>query len=134
MNRKILSSFLLGFGILLVFYFSWVPNPDIGLLPIFPAWLGRWINVNGNLRTAVPFVVLGGTGDILFVRHSPRLRKRVLVLLLLLSVVLIAELGQLYLPERTFDWLDVAWAMAGAISGMLVIQLSKKLSPKNSTP
>lgn len=134
MNRKILSLFFLGSLVLLVFYFSWLPNPDIGFLPVFPAWLGRWINVNGNFRTAAPFVLLGGAAEILFVGYRTRFRKRALVLLSLLGVVLIAELGQLYLPRRTFDWLDVMWAMVGAIGGMLVVQVSKKLSPKKIAP
>ncbi|MFN8358270.1 MAG: hypothetical protein U0Y10_27655, partial [Spirosomataceae bacterium] len=49
--------FLIGAG--LVFYLSWVPNPDIGyIIPVGTAQQS-WINNNGNIRTAIPFVGLG---------------------------------------------------------------------------
>ncbi|WP_223860578.1 VanZ family protein [Spirosoma validum] len=36
----------------------------------------------------------------------------------LTAVVFIAELGQLVLPERNFDWADVGWGAVGAFSGL----------------
>jgi hypothetical protein len=59
-------------GTCLVFYFSWLPNPDIGVKPYFPKWLGEWTNKNGNLRSAVPFVFLGMLSEIEFVKKTAR--------------------------------------------------------------
>jgi glycopeptide antibiotics resistance protein len=108
-------------GVAAVLYFSWLPDPNIGSRGYFPDWLGAWINRNGNLRTAVPFVALGALGEWLVSR-----RRRGWVLGTLLALVLVAELGQLALPGRTFDWGDVAWALAGSVAGMALVALGKR--------
>jgi glycopeptide antibiotics resistance protein len=108
-------------GVVAVLYFSWLPDPNIGSLPYFPDGLGAWINHYGNLRTAIPFVALGALGEWLVGR-----RRRGWVLGTLLALVLVAELGQLALPGRTFDWGDVAWALVGAVGGMAVIAVGKR--------
>ena len=42
-----------------VFYFSWLPNPDLGTETYLPFGLLEKSNYYYNLRTAVPFVAIG---------------------------------------------------------------------------
>jgi VanZ family protein len=126
MKNLILILLCLG-CVFLVFYFSWLPNPDIGLKFYFPKWLGHWTNANPNLRTAVPFVILGILAEIWLRKHSNRVGKRFLVLLLLGIIVTLAETGQLYLPKRHFDWRDIAWGITGSILGVLIAMALTKL-------
>ncbi|QMU27437.1 hypothetical protein [Adhaeribacter radiodurans] len=34
--------------------------------------------------------------------------------------VLIAEAGQLFIPYRSFDWLDVIWGSMGSLFGLVI--------------
>ena len=108
------------FGIFLVFYFSWLPNPDIGYKSYFPEWLGQWTNANANLRTAVPFLFLGTIAEIWFYDGRNVLKKRTLIFLAASLVVTAAEVGQLFLPKRTFDLRDIGWGIAGTVAGILI--------------
>lgn len=105
-------------GIFLVFYFSWLPNPNIGFKAYFPTWLGKWTNNNPNLRTAVPFVFLGFFGELMIVRIDNPWCKRAFILIGLIVIVLIAELGQLLLPLRHFDICDIGWGTFGSSLGI----------------
>ncbi|WP_109676924.1 hypothetical protein [Dyadobacter jejuensis] len=117
-----------------VLIFSWLPNPDIGLLPIFPHWLGEWTNKNKNLRTAVPFVFLGFIGPFLPLFSNKSIWTRaMLVLVSLLFLVSMAEVGQLLLPRRHFDWGDIGWGMAGTLLGMLPALAIQQLVLKKKT-
>jgi hypothetical protein len=42
-----------------VFYFSWLPNSDLGTETYLPSWLRDWSNYYYNLRLAVAFVPIG---------------------------------------------------------------------------
>jgi len=114
-------------GILLIFYFSWLPDPDIGLKPYFPGWLGQWTNKNPNLRTAVPFVFVGFVSELLLNNHYSAWFKRTLLFLGLTIIVTFAELGQLLLPLRHFDIRDIAWGALGSALGIVSGFLIKKL-------
>lgn len=108
---------LVGLGVLLL---SWLPNPDVGnVLPV-PAVIRQWVNANSNLRTAVPFVLLGMLGEGLLPRHRSNLMARLKMGGVLLLLVVIAELGQLWLPKRHFDWGDIGYGALGIILGMVV--------------
>jgi glycopeptide antibiotics resistance protein len=94
---------------------SWLPNPNIGSLPIFPKGIGKWINHYGNLRTAVPFFLIAFLLEFSLEENS-NYRKWILPGSLFL--VTLAEAGQLVLPRRHFDVWDIFWGMAGAFVGM----------------
>ncbi|GAB3180937.1 VanZ family protein [Telluribacter humicola] len=128
--KKAIYSTLIVLGVLFIFYFSWLPDPNIGNLPFFPAWLGKWTNSNANLRTAVPFLFIGIIGEMYIKRNSTDTRQsRILALFSLTLIVLIAELGQIFIPKRHFDIADVAWGVAGSIVGMSLCAIaSKKIS------
>jgi glycopeptide antibiotics resistance protein len=114
------------FGAALVFYFSWLPNPNIGIKSYFPHWLGEWTNKNGNLRTAVPFVFLGFLLEIGFVDYQDIRKKRLIILAILITIVFVAELGQLYLPLRHFDIEDILWGIFGSILGLYAGKIAKR--------
>lgn len=106
---------LVGIGVLLL---SWLPNPDVGnVLPV-PAAIRQWVNANGNLRTAVPFVLLGMLGEGLLPPHRSNLMARLKMGGVFLLLVVIAELGQLWLPKRHFDWGDIGYGALGTAVGM----------------
>lgn len=105
-------------GALLVFWLSWLPSPEIGNVLPFPDWLKIWTNKNMNLRTAVPFVFLGFLAEIAVQRLPQKNLGRVLAFFILLIVVSVAEVGQIWLPKRHFDWGDIAYGIMGSAFGM----------------
>jgi glycopeptide antibiotics resistance protein len=79
--------------------------------------LAKWADINFNVRTGVPFVLLGILGG--------QLNKTAFTLKLVTSwgiaflvIGLAAETGQLLLPSRHFDWADVFWGVAGGFVGL----------------
>ncbi|GAB3545425.1 VanZ family protein [Spirosoma fluminis] len=74
-----------------------------------------------NTRTAVPFALLGILGGIALLRKSPEWYWWLIVWAFSVLIALVAELGQLILPLRHFDWGDVCWGALGAGSGMVLV-------------
>ena len=127
---KCLTYILVAALAILVFYFSWLPNPDIGSASYFPKAIGKWINHYGNLRTAVPFFILAAVLELGFVQDIDKKKKRVLVLSSLFIVVTSAELGQLFLTNRHFDLWDIFWGTVGAVAGMWFAVIGKRVGRK----
>jgi glycopeptide antibiotics resistance protein len=98
--------------VLAIFYFSWVPSPDLRTTGLLPHWLALWTERNHNLRTAVPFFALGFCAVYWKKRPSTEM-----LLFLCFVLVLLAECGQLYLPGRHFDIRDIGWGVVGGILG-----------------
>lgn len=113
---------LLGLGAVLVgavVYFSWIPDPSFRHLSWMPRWLRRWADRNVNGRTAVPMLLLGMTLGWLL--HGARVAGGRMwggCFGGLCGLVVLVELGQLFLPQRTCDWRDVAWGAAGSAAGL----------------
>lgn len=131
--RLIFFLALLATGVFIVFYLSWLPQPDLSKIWYMPLWLGRWTNAHDTLRTAVPFIFLGLlTGGWLAQSKRPW-RWWLCTWLGLVTVVAIAEFGQLFLPHRVFDWRDIAWGVIGGITGLVAAFIAsflvKTLSP-----
>lgn len=100
-------------GMLSVLYFSWIESPRLSLNGALPKWLTKWTdnNENDNMRTAVPFIFLSVCMGILLILKEASLRWWIISLLLLVCLVFLAEIGQLFLPLRRFDWEDIGWAV-----------------------
>jgi glycopeptide antibiotics resistance protein len=111
----------------LILLFSWLPNPNIGSLPFFPRTIGQWINHYGNLRTAVPFFIVGCILEICFVEDVDQKKKRRQILAGLFLLVTFAEVGQLFLANRHFDLWDIFWGTAGAVVGLGLAVASKEV-------
>lgn len=124
--RSILLNLLLFIGIGLVFYLSWLPHPHLGLLGIFPHWLGDWVDnqQNENIRTAVPLGLLGLLAGYWLASSSRSWLDWAIAWVALVGVVLLAELGQLRLPDRHFDWGDIGWGAVGAFVGLSLVPLA----------
>jgi hypothetical protein len=111
---------LVTIGIGFVFYLSWLPSPILSNEPFIPGWLSGWADnsANDTLRTGVPFAVLGLLIGA-YLSASRRFWLRWLVSwLILIIVVTIAEVGQLFLTYRVFDWRDIGWGIMGAGIGL----------------
>ncbi|WP_273212114.1 VanZ family protein [Runella zeae] len=101
-----------------VFYLSWIPNPDIGNILPLPKILKEWINLNGRVRTAIPFLILGFLIEWLLQQKVGRQGGRRWALLSLVFILLLAEGGQLFLTNRYFDFWDIFYGILGSLLGM----------------
>ncbi len=89
--------------ILSVFYFSWLPNPSFKTEKYLPNWLIKWTDENGILRTGVPFVLLGANAVLLKIKTLSYFK----IFWSLFALLFTAEFGQLFLPNRRFDVMDI---------------------------
>ncbi|ADB42253.1 hypothetical protein [Spirosoma linguale] len=121
MRSAVLYS-LLAIGLLVVFLFSWLPQPRLELSHYLPLWVTRWADddANMNIRTAIPFVFLGGLSAIWLASTNRPWPMWPAAWLGLVGVVTLAEAGQLLLPLRHFDWGDIGWGAAGAAAGLVL--------------
>jgi len=106
-----------------VFYLAWKPSPAIALVPWMPAMLGSWFDQHDFTKNVVGFGILAAAGFMAWKRPShtgnqKSLRRlktfpngKLFVAFCLLVVVL--ELGQLTLPKRNCDWVDVLAGWSG---------------------
>ncbi|GAB4025436.1 VanZ family protein [Spirosoma koreense] len=118
--------FIIVLGVALVFYLSWIPDPNLKDVWFIPNWLGRWTDTKANedIRTGVPFVILGLCAGFIPLFKFRRGPARWLSLwLLLVGVVTLAEIGQLFLPHRGFSWTDIGWGALGASVGLAMAGL-----------
>lgn len=122
---RLLFVALIVFIISLIFYLSWLPQPQMKLISIIPAWLADWADENENdtIRTGVPFVFLGLLVGLRMITVKYIWRQWFASLLVMATIVLLAEVGQLFIPKRSFDWLDVAWGIGGGSCGLLIATL-----------
>lgn len=131
MKGKIISVALI-LCILFIFYYSWLPDASLYSETYLPKWIINWSNENYNLRTAVPFILLGFLLEELsflvlkvnYKQSTFSIRKLHLGFTLL--VVLIAETGQIFCG-RNPDVLDVGYGFLGSFIGGIIYYLCKKL-------
>lgn len=119
--RLILLYAFMALGIAIVFYFSWIPQPRLSLTNYLPDWLSHWTdeNANMNTRTAIPFIFLGCILASWLLTKKRIWYSWIEAWLWLVAIVVIAEVGQLLLPLRHFDWADIAWGAVGSAVSML---------------
>jgi len=119
-------------GTFLVLYLSWTSSPKIGGLKFIPSWISTWVDSYTfmTIRTAIPLMGLGVfTG--LFLNYQKRRKTWWLISWILITIlVLLAELGQLYRPLRSFDWLDVIWGVLGSGLGLSLIYILSFIKAK----
>ena len=112
--------------IIIILYLSWLRNPNFDQLSVIPNWLNRWSNLHGQLRTAVPFIPLG----FLLNTYKKKWYISLTGLLICLIVVIIAELGQFFIPTRYPDIIDVFFGVLGALLGMVFQNIFQKIEVK----
>jgi hypothetical protein len=112
--------FLVLVGAGLVLYLSWRAHPRMEDVGFIPDWVSAWADErrNDTLRTAVPFVALGWlVGGWLWGQGRPW-RQWLWAWAALVALVVVAEVGQLFQAERSFDLADIAWGAVGALLGL----------------
>ena len=117
---------LILFFLIVIFYFSWIPDSDLLHTGFFPKEWKYWIDDLKNFRTIYPFIGLGYFGQSAF-KKLGKLEAFVGVILLSLMIVSLAELGQLLLPERHFDWADIMYGFLGASLGACLLLISQPI-------
>lgn len=121
--------FLLAIGAGLVLYLSWLPRPSMAQVWFIPGGIAHWADENRNdtLRTAVPLVLLGWlVGGWLAIQNRPW-RLWLWAWVGLVTLVVVAETGQLFLAQRSFDPSDIGWGSAGALLGLGTIAALRAL-------
>lgn len=120
------------FGMLMVFYFSWIHSPKLSINNLVPLWLGSWADKhsNFNLRTAVPLCALGIVLSSLLALKKAKFKFWLSTWIVLTVLVCIAELGQLVLPLRVFDIADIFWGSLGAFIPLCLGYIIFKLCTK----
>ena len=95
---------------------SWTAQSKMSHVPWIPSLVGEWADRDPNLRTAIPFVGLAFFVTVAL-HCFGRWWSLIFALLVSLVVLAAAEVGQLYLPDRTADWKDIGWGSLGALIG-----------------
>lgn len=112
-------------GILSVLYFSWLSSPKLGLNILVPHWISSWADKHEyfNIRTAIPMTFLGFISSCLLSFRKSKLQVWIFVWLFLIALVILAEVGQLLLPLRSFDLKDIYWGALGAFIPLFIAYL-----------
>ena len=102
----------------LVLALSWVPDSHLARLPLLPARLGRWLDSGGVMATARTGLAMAVAATLIHLARGGRapLGSAALALALLGA----AEAGQLLLPNRRADPLDLLWGAGGVALGLTV--------------
>lgn len=124
MSKKIVL-FLLLFVVAAVFYYSWLPDHNMGSETYLPKWLLNWSNDNYNLRTAVPFLAVGflleaytqhlGSNGMNQDKNSNFMQNLGIATI----IVCMAEGGQFLIQKRSPDLMDVFFGILGSFMGGL---------------
>jgi glycopeptide antibiotics resistance protein len=115
-----------------IFYFSWLSDPRFSNETYIPNWLLNWSNYYYNLRTAIPFVVLGFLLEF-YTKYSSwggtnsKIYKLIRNISIITVVVCVAEIGQLFIQNRSPDLLDIFFGIVGSLLGALFYNLLKRL-------
>ncbi len=111
--------------VVLVAAASWAPDSRMTELRWMPEWLARLADRDPNIRTAVPFIPLA----FLLMRGFARCGlKWPLAWAVGVSGACLglSELGQLFLPLRTADVMDLLWGGMGILVGAVAAWVLKR--------
>lgn len=125
--------FLLFIVVGVVFYYSWLPDPNMRSETYLPQWLLDWSNYHYNLRTAIPFIVFGYLLEVYSYRKTSNkmdLNKSLIFIQnigISALVVSIAESGQFLIQNRSPDIKDIYFGIIGSLIGGLACILFNKV-------
>lgn len=124
---------LLVLVIIVVFYFSWLPDPRFTHETYLPHWLLDWSNKYYNLQTAVPFIAFGYLQSA-YSQHKNANNTNVNRNLIFIQnlgiaaiVAFIAECGQLLIKNRNPDLMDIYYGTIGSLIGATIYNLYIKI-------
>ena len=110
-----------------VIFFNFRHSTNVSNLPWMPQRWGLWFDEHDEFRHFIGFAVFAATGFMLnfdpvlnrsrsrFVRKFRSSRNHTGRLGAFLVLVYLLELGQLAVPSRDFDWLDIVNGWAGVL-------------------
>src|SRR5262245_22169208 len=116
-----------GLLFLLVCDLSLKPSPASVNVSWFPGPMARWFDRHDHWRNFIGF------GTLAFAGFKSVARREVLVAIICCLLVVLLELGQLWLPLRTCDWTDIACGWAGIGFAWLTFRVwnSEKRAPRD---
>lgn len=112
-------------GSVLILYLSWISSPVIGSSILVPDFVSIWADTFRfqNKRTAVPLFGLSIVLGLFLVFKKANIIWWLVTWVFLFSLVILAELGQLFVPYRIFDIGDIKWGCLGATTGICTVFL-----------
>ena len=116
-----------------IFYYSWIHNPGLETETYLPLWIRKWSNEYYNLRTAIPFVILGYLLEVWqglsnTAATANRFAFRLKTVIIIAVVVCLAEGGQFFIATRQPDFRDVFFGISGGVLGYLMYHLIQKIN------
>ena len=114
-----------------IFYFSWLPDSTLTSERYLPIWLLNWSNEYVNLRTAVPFVVIGVVLEARSGLQKPvNNNSWIYNTLWAATIVISAEVGQYFTDKRHTDVYDILFGIVGTLSGIAFYHVTFQLVKK----
>lgn len=110
-----------------IIFFTFRPSSNVSNISWMPQRWGLWLDEHDEFRHFIGFTIFAAVGFMLnfdfifnrsrsrFVRKFRSSRNRTGRLGGFLVLVYVLELGQLAVPERDFDWLDIVNGWAGVL-------------------
>lgn len=116
-----------------VLYISWLESPRLSLNNWLPEWITDWTdkNQNQNSRTAIPFIFISIITGIKLIYTKATYLVWVIYGGCFIALVFLAEVGQLFIPLRAFDWGDIFWGCIPIISILSMCYLVQILTVKS---
>ncbi|WP_353567793.1 hypothetical protein [Haloferula sargassicola] len=99
---------------------SWIPDPRLGRI----GWLGQvgeWSDRHDQLRTGIPVLLLATLVGLWLTVTGKHLAWWLAAFFVLTDLVVVVELGQLFIPGRNCDPADMLWGGLGAASGLIAV-------------
>lgn len=124
--------------VVIVFYYSWLPDSQMKSETYLPDWLLNWSNRYYNLRTAIPFIAFGYLLQAYSIRKNANKMdvNRNLIFIQNLGiaglVAFIAESGQFLIAGRSPDLMDIYFGIIGSLLGALGYNLINKIRLRNA--
>ncbi len=109
----------MSFGLLILVsigILAWMPTPDVRDLRLLPDSVGRWLDTHDFERNALGGIALQLGSLVAFAAWrvgSTPVRLAGITSVSSLLVFSLAEMIQLSLPMRHFDWMDIGAALIG---------------------
>jgi hypothetical protein len=119
-TKKIIT-LVISIVVVCVFYYSWIPDSKLGTESYMPRFILNWCNSYYNLRTAIPFFIIGFLFEFVSTlkKRADYSKFRSALINTFFSAILVgaAETGQKFLVRRYPDLNDVLFGISGSIIG-----------------
>lgn len=127
MTKKNVIIIILFFFVFTVLYFSWLPDPNFGSEKYIPTSILNWCNSYFNLRTAIPFILIGFLMELIRSNKNSEWSYKIKGIIkhtfFSAFLVSIAEIGQHFILHRHPDLRDVLFGIIGSIIGAVLFHV-----------